>query len=98
VLDIAETTVKVHVQHIFRKLKLSSRVQVAVFAAARGFGVGHTPIDVESADGPFGANTLEDTMQEHATYPALRQAQSIALALMGQLPLVVTVVRVGWFV
>jgi two-component system, NarL family, nitrate/nitrite response regulator NarL len=35
-LDIAETTVKVHVQHIFRKLKLSSRVQVAVFAAARG--------------------------------------------------------------
>ena len=37
-LDIAETTVKVHVQHIFRKLQLSSRVQVAVFAAARGLG------------------------------------------------------------
>ena len=37
-LDIAETTVKVHVQHIFRKLKLSSRVQVAVYAAARGLG------------------------------------------------------------
>jgi two-component system nitrate/nitrite response regulator NarL len=37
-LDIAETTVKVHVQHIFRKLHLSSRVQVAVFAAARGLG------------------------------------------------------------
>jgi two-component system nitrate/nitrite response regulator NarL len=37
-LDIAETTVKVHVQHIFRKLNLSSRVQVAVFAAARGLG------------------------------------------------------------
>ena len=35
-LDIAETTVKVHVQHIFRKLQLSSRVQVAIFAAARG--------------------------------------------------------------
>lgn len=35
-LDIAETTVKVHVQHIFRKLQLTSRVQVAVFAAARG--------------------------------------------------------------
>ena len=35
-LDIAETTVKVHVQHIFRKLQLSSRVQVAVYAAARG--------------------------------------------------------------
>ena len=33
-LDIAETTVKVHVQHIFRKLQLSSRVQVAVYAAA----------------------------------------------------------------
>jgi two-component system nitrate/nitrite response regulator NarL len=33
-LDIAETTVKVHVQHIFRKLNLSSRVQVAVYAAA----------------------------------------------------------------
>ena len=37
-LDIAETTVKVHVQHIFRKLKLTSRVQVAVYAAARGWG------------------------------------------------------------
>jgi len=37
-LDIAETTVKVHVQHIFRKLNLTSRVQVAVYAAARGLG------------------------------------------------------------
>ena len=37
-LAIAETTVKVHVQHIFRKLNLSSRVQVAVYAAARGLG------------------------------------------------------------
>jgi two-component system nitrate/nitrite response regulator NarL len=37
-LDIAETTVKVHVQHIFRKLNLTSRVQVAVYAAARGAG------------------------------------------------------------
>jgi two-component system nitrate/nitrite response regulator NarL len=37
-LDIAETTVKVHVQHIFRKLNLTSRVQVAVFASARGLG------------------------------------------------------------
>ena len=35
-LDIAETTVKVHVQHIFRKLELTSRVQVAVYAASRG--------------------------------------------------------------
>jgi two-component system, NarL family, nitrate/nitrite response regulator NarL len=31
-LDIAETTVKIHVQHILRKLNLSSRVQAAVFA------------------------------------------------------------------
>jgi two-component system nitrate/nitrite response regulator NarL len=37
-LEIAETTVKVHVQHIFRKLNVSSRVQVAVYAAARGLG------------------------------------------------------------
>ena len=35
-LDIAETTVKVHVQHILRKLQLTSRVQVAVYAAGRG--------------------------------------------------------------
>lgn len=31
-LGIAETTVKIHVQHILRKLNLSSRVQAAVFA------------------------------------------------------------------
>jgi two-component system nitrate/nitrite response regulator NarL len=36
-LDIAETTVKVHVQHIFRKLNLSSRVQAAMYAAAHGW-------------------------------------------------------------
>jgi two-component system, NarL family, nitrate/nitrite response regulator NarL len=35
-LDIAETTVKVHVQHILRKLQLTSRVQVAIYAAGRG--------------------------------------------------------------
>lgn len=35
-LDIAETTVKVHVQSILRKLQLSSRVQAAVYAAAHG--------------------------------------------------------------
>ena len=29
-LGIAETTVKIHVQHILRKLKISSRVQAAV--------------------------------------------------------------------
>ena len=34
-LDIAETTVKIHVQHILRKLNLTSRVQAAVYAAAR---------------------------------------------------------------
>lgn len=34
-LDIAETTVKVHVQNIFRKLQLNSRVQVAIYAVAR---------------------------------------------------------------
>jgi two-component system, NarL family, nitrate/nitrite response regulator NarL len=34
-LDIAETTVKIHVQHILRKLGVSSRVQAAV-AATRG--------------------------------------------------------------
>lgn len=33
-LEIAETTVKIHVQHILRKLQLSSRVQAAVYAAA----------------------------------------------------------------
>ena len=37
-LDIAETTVKIHVQHILRKLGLSSRVQAAVFAAEAGMG------------------------------------------------------------
>ena len=37
-LDIAETTVKVHIQHIFRKLQLTSRVQVALYAAAQGLG------------------------------------------------------------
>lgn len=33
-LGIAETTVKIHVQHILRKLNLSSRVQAAVMATA----------------------------------------------------------------
>lgn len=35
-LDIAETTVKIHVQHILRKLGLSSRVQAAVYAVNNG--------------------------------------------------------------
>ena len=34
-LGIAETTVKIHVQHILRKLNLSSRVQAAVYATTR---------------------------------------------------------------
>jgi two-component system, NarL family, nitrate/nitrite response regulator NarL len=33
-LSIAETTVKIHVQHILRKLGLNSRVQAAVFATS----------------------------------------------------------------
>ena len=37
-LHIAETTVKIHVQHILRKLDLTSRVQAAVFATERGVG------------------------------------------------------------
>jgi len=35
-LNIAETTVKIHVQNILRKLRLSSRVQAAVFASEHG--------------------------------------------------------------
>jgi two-component system, NarL family, nitrate/nitrite response regulator NarL len=34
-LSIAEATVKIHVQHILRKLNLSSRVQAAVYLAER---------------------------------------------------------------
>jgi two-component system nitrate/nitrite response regulator NarL len=37
-LGIAETTVKIHVQHILRKLDVSSRVQAAVIAAEHGLG------------------------------------------------------------
>ncbi|MBX3645842.1 MAG: response regulator [Rubrivivax sp.] len=35
-LGIAETTVKIHVQHVLRKLGVSSRVQAAVLATAQG--------------------------------------------------------------
>jgi two-component system, NarL family, nitrate/nitrite response regulator NarL len=38
-LGIAETTVKIHVQHVLRKLRLDSRVQVAALVA-RVLGVG----------------------------------------------------------
>lgn len=37
-LGIAETTVKIHVQHILRKLGLSSRVQAAVWGSEKGLG------------------------------------------------------------
>ncbi len=40
-LEIAETTVKIHVQHILRKLNLSSRVQAAVLAS--GLDAGRPP-------------------------------------------------------
>lgn len=35
-LDLAESTVKIHVQHILRKLELSSRVQAAIYAIENG--------------------------------------------------------------
>ena len=35
-LDLAESTVKIHVQGILRKLSLGSRVQAAVFAVENG--------------------------------------------------------------
>ena len=37
-LGIAETTVKIHVQHVLRKLEVSSRVQAAVVATEHGLG------------------------------------------------------------
>lgn len=41
VLDLAESTVKIHVQNILKKLGLSSRVQAAVFAVEQGLGSEH---------------------------------------------------------
>jgi two-component system nitrate/nitrite response regulator NarL len=35
-LGVAESTVKIHVRHILQKLKLSSRVQAAVYASKQG--------------------------------------------------------------
>lgn len=35
-LDMAESTVKIHVQGILRKLNLSSRVQAAIYAVEHG--------------------------------------------------------------
>jgi two-component system, NarL family, nitrate/nitrite response regulator NarL len=40
-LGIAESTIKIHIQHILRKLKLESRVQAAVYAAENGFAAKH---------------------------------------------------------
>ena len=37
-LGIAETTVKIHVQHVLRKLDVASRVQAAVIAPEHGLG------------------------------------------------------------
>ena len=35
-LDVAESTVKIHVQNILKKLNLTSRVQIAVYAVEHG--------------------------------------------------------------
>ncbi|AOI68766.1 response regulator [Burkholderia ubonensis] len=48
VLDLAESTVKIHVRNILRKLNLTSRVQVAIYAVGRESG---------SADAGKGTNT-----------------------------------------
>jgi two-component system nitrate/nitrite response regulator NarL len=37
-LSLAESTVKIHVQNIFKKLSMTSRVQVALYAVEHGFG------------------------------------------------------------
>lgn len=37
-LSLAESTVKIHVQNIFKKLNMTSRVQVALYAVEHGFG------------------------------------------------------------
>jgi two-component system, NarL family, nitrate/nitrite response regulator NarL len=43
-LDVAESTVKIHVQNILKKLSLSSRVQAAVYAVEHGMGsIGERP-------------------------------------------------------
>ena len=42
-LDLAESTVKIHVQNILKKLGVTSRVQVALYAVEHGFGVQGRP-------------------------------------------------------
>ena len=39
-LDVAESTVKIHVQNVLKKLNLTSRVQVAVYAVEHGLNGG----------------------------------------------------------
>jgi DNA-binding NarL/FixJ family response regulator len=41
-LDLAESTVKIHIQGILRKLKLTSRLQVVVFVLKHGLDITHT--------------------------------------------------------
>jgi len=48
IFSIAEATVKIHVQHILRKLNLNSRVQAAVHAA-RLLGAGNGPAERSAA-------------------------------------------------
>lgn len=38
VLELAESTVKIHIQNIFKKLNLTSRVQAALYAVEHGVG------------------------------------------------------------
>lgn len=40
-LSLAESTVKIHIQSILKKLGLTNRVQAAIYAVERGFGVQH---------------------------------------------------------
>lgn len=39
-LELSESTVKIHIQNIFKKLGLSSRVQAALYAVEHGYGGG----------------------------------------------------------
>src|SRR5690606_32849718 len=48
-LNVAESTVKIHIQNILKKLNLSSRVQVAVYAVGHGLR-GETPLPGAGAD------------------------------------------------
>ncbi len=41
-LELAESTVKIHIQNIFKKLHISSRVQAALYAVEHGYVAGKT--------------------------------------------------------